>query len=74
MPWAPVDVVGGEVSTNEVDDWQISWLDHHLKDIDNGVLDHPVTVYLLGEGVRDVPLQAVAHFKPELSFFGRQYQ
>jgi len=53
MPWAPVDVVGGEVSTNEVDDWQISWLDHHLKDIDNGVLDHPVTVYLLGEGVRN---------------------
>ncbi|MEC9427554.1 MAG: CocE/NonD family hydrolase, partial [Actinomycetota bacterium] len=53
MPWAPVDVVGGEVSTNEVDDWQVSWLDHHLKGSDNGVLDHPVTVYLLGEGIRN---------------------
>ena len=53
MPWSPVDVVGGQVSTNEVDDWQVRWLDHHLKGADNGVMDHPVTVYLLGEGIRN---------------------
>ncbi len=53
MPWAPVDVVGGEFSTSEVDDWQVRWFDYQLKGLDNGVLDHPVTVYLLGEGLRN---------------------
>ena len=52
MPWSPVDVIGGEFSTNEIDDWQVRWLDHHLKDKENGATDHSVTAYILGEGIR----------------------
>ena len=53
MPWTPVDVAGGEISTNEIDDWQLRWFDHHLKGVDTGVLDDPVTAYVIGAGMQN---------------------
>ena len=55
MPWTPVSRCGGDgPSTNEIDDWQLRWFDHTLKGIDTGVLDHPVTVFTLDGGWRDL--------------------
>ena len=56
MPWTPVSRCGGDdgPSTNEIDDWQLRWFDHTLKSIDTGVLDHPVTVFTLDGGWRDL--------------------
>ena len=54
MPWTPAGRCGCEgPSTNEVDDWHVRWFDHTLKGVDNGVLDHPVTVFTLDGGWRD---------------------
>ena len=55
MPWTPVSRCGGDgPSTNEIDDWQLRWFDHTLKGVDTGVLDHPVTVFTLDGGWRDL--------------------
>jgi len=54
MPWTPTGRCGCEgPSTNEVDDWHLHWFDCTLKGVDNGVLDHPVTVFTLDGGWRD---------------------
>ena len=53
MPWTPLGRCGSEgPSTNEVDDWHLRWFDCTLKGADNGVLDHPVTVFTLDGGWR----------------------
>lgn len=52
-PWTPIgekDGPGGRV----VDDWQLRWLDHFLKGRETGVLDAPVTAYVVGDGWRDL--------------------
>lgn len=53
MPWWPLGAAEADVGANVVDDWLIRWFDHFLKGRDTGVLDTPVTAYILGEGWRD---------------------
>lgn len=46
MPWTPVGPSNlGGPSTNQIDDWQLQWFDYTLKGIQNGALDHAVTVF-----------------------------
>jgi putative CocE/NonD family hydrolase len=54
MPWRPLGGADGCVGTTVVDDWQIRWFDHFLKGRETGVLDSPVSAYLVGEGWRDL--------------------
>ena len=56
MPWHPLPWPGPAAGAgpNLVDDWQVRWFDHFLKDQPNEVLDWPVTVYQLGNGWRDL--------------------
>ena len=57
MPWNPLDpaaFLDREAVPNLVDDWQIRWFDHFLKNKHSGVLDHPVTVYQPGRGWLDL--------------------
>lgn len=50
MPWLPVTGRGGDAAAaNVVDDWQLRWFDQFLKGRPTGVLDAPVTVFILGE-------------------------
>ncbi len=53
MPWRPLGGATGDVGTNVVDDWQLRWYDYFLKGEDTGLLDSPVTVYVMGSGWRD---------------------
>ena len=56
MPWQPVGWQGdadAEAGPNVVDDWELRWFDHFLKGRENGVLDSPVTVFVMGDGWRD---------------------
>jgi putative CocE/NonD family hydrolase len=56
IPWAPVNLgaVGCEPST--VDDLQVRWFDQFLKGKETGVLDAPVSLYVMGaETWRDYP-------------------
>lgn len=50
LPWVPVDgnldPSAGPIAT---DDWHRRWFDQFLKGEDTGVLEAPVTVYMLGE-------------------------
>ena len=54
MPWWPLGIADEGVGANVVDDWQLRWFDHFLKGRDTGVLDSPVTVYVVGEGWREL--------------------
>jgi putative CocE/NonD family hydrolase len=54
MPWRPLGAADPSVGTSVVDDWQLRWFDHFLKGRATGVLDTPVTAYVLGEGWRDL--------------------
>ncbi len=50
IPWVPADgSVDVTASSTVVDDWQIAWFDHFLKGKESGVLDAPVTVYVLNQ-------------------------
>jgi len=51
LPWTRVvgDVDFGPEASSVVDDWQLAWFDQFLRDEDTGVLDFPVTVFLMGE-------------------------
>jgi putative CocE/NonD family hydrolase len=50
IPWAPLaGPPNRDAGPNVVDDWQIAWFDHVLKRKETGVLDAPVTLYVLGE-------------------------
>jgi putative CocE/NonD family hydrolase len=53
MPWRPIGA-DADVGANVVDDWQLRWYDHFLKGQATGVLDSPVTVYVMGAGWRDL--------------------
>jgi uncharacterized protein len=39
----------GPEARNAVDAWQLRWFDQFLRDEDSGVLDSPVTIFLMGE-------------------------
>jgi uncharacterized protein len=50
IPWKPIAGQSAETATaNIVDDWQVAWFDHILKDKWTGVLDSPVTLFVMGE-------------------------
>lgn len=54
MPWHPLSGQRGDnLGANVVDDWQIRWFDSFLKDQDTGVLNTPVTVFVMGDTWRD---------------------
>jgi putative CocE/NonD family hydrolase len=49
IPWTPlVQQNAGAASPSVVDDWQLLWYDRHLKGLENGILDSPVTIWLMG--------------------------
>ena len=53
-PWIPLaDASDSGVGPTTIDDWQLRWFDRFLKGRDTGVLDSPVTVYVMGDGWRD---------------------
>lgn len=54
MPWWPLAGAPEEAGGTVVDDWQLRWLDHVLKGRETGVLDAPVTAYVVGAGWRDL--------------------
>lgn len=55
MPWHPWEEKGGpELGANIIDDWQLKWLNYFLKGEKNGVLDHPVRLFILGESWRNL--------------------
>ncbi len=54
MPWRPIGEASEEIGGTVVDDWQLRWLDHFLKGKETGVLDSPVTVYVVNDGWRDL--------------------
>ena len=51
-PWTPLDPSGP--SGYVIDEWQLRWLDHFMKDAETGVLDAPATVWVDGDGWRDL--------------------
>jgi uncharacterized protein len=55
-PWVATRWSGGaaEAASPAINDWQLRWLDFVLKDVDTGVLDAPVTAFVLGSGWRDL--------------------
>jgi putative CocE/NonD family hydrolase len=56
MPWAPVSATSAGVEPSIVDDLQLRWFDHFLKGEETGVLDTPVSLFVMGaETWRDYP-------------------
>jgi putative CocE/NonD family hydrolase len=55
-PWVPTPGAGagGDAAAPAINDWQLRWLDLVLKGVDTGVLDSPVTAFVLGDGWRDL--------------------
>jgi uncharacterized protein len=54
IPWTPMPGavhMGLQASNQAVNEWQIRWFDQFLKDEDTGVLDTPVTLFLMGANV-----------------------
>jgi putative CocE/NonD family hydrolase len=52
MPWANSvgDIYFGEGANNVIDDIQIRWYDHWLKEKDNGIMEEPpVSIFVMGE-------------------------
>ena len=50
IPWRSLGSLTGENATpGLVDEWQIAWFDQFLKGEETGVLEAPVTLYVLGE-------------------------
>jgi putative CocE/NonD family hydrolase len=52
IPWTPMPGavhLGLQASNQAVNDWQIRWFDQFLKDEDTGVLDAPVTLFVMGD-------------------------
>lgn len=50
IPWKPLVGHSSEnAAPSVVDDWQLAWFDHFLKDRCTGMLDSPVTLFVLGE-------------------------
>jgi putative CocE/NonD family hydrolase len=56
MPWAPASVTNEGCGPGIVDDFQLRWFDQLLKGEETGVLDAPVTLFVMGaETWRDYP-------------------
>ncbi len=56
MPWAPVSDSPAGVEPTVVDDLQLRWFDRFLKGEDTGVMDAPVSLFVMGaEEWRDYP-------------------
>jgi uncharacterized protein len=56
MPWAPASVTHEGCGPGIVDDFQLRWFDQFLKGEESGVLDAPVTLFVMGaETWRDYP-------------------
>jgi putative CocE/NonD family hydrolase len=50
LPWSRLTGMDfGPEARNVVDDWQLRWFDQFLRDEDTGVLNSPVTLFLMGE-------------------------
>src|SRR4029079_4041162 len=55
MPWTDLDSLEeSKAPSRVVDDWQLRWFDHFLKDAATDVLAHPVTAYVMGDGWVDL--------------------
>jgi putative CocE/NonD family hydrolase len=54
MPWRPVGGAGGDAGATAVDDWHLRFWRQVLDGEETGVFDHPVTVYVLDAGWRDL--------------------
>ena len=55
MPWTDLDSLEpSEAPSRVIDDWQVRWFDHFLKDVDTDVLSTPVTAYIMGKGWADL--------------------
>lgn len=64
-PWAPVAGQGAaDAGGRAVDDWQLRWFDQMLKGRETGVLDAPVTLFLLDGGWRDFDAWPPAGSRP----------
>jgi len=48
MPWAPASVTNEGCGPGTVDDFQLRWFDQFLKGEETGVLDAPVTLFVMG--------------------------
>lgn len=48
MPWAPLSASPQDVAPTVVDDLQLRWFDHFLKGQESGVLDAPVSLFVMG--------------------------
>jgi hypothetical protein len=55
-PWVPTPRSGGgsEAASGRVNELQLRWLDLVLRGTDTGILDSPVTAFVLGDGWRDL--------------------
>ena len=53
-PWTPLLGAGGDAAAPALNDWQLRFLDEVVKGEPSGVLDSPATVYILGDGWRDL--------------------
>lgn len=54
IPWTPMPgqlYLGPQASNHAVNEWQIRWFDQFLKDEQTGVLDAPVTLFVMGDNV-----------------------
>ena len=55
MPWTDLDTLDeSDAPSRVVDDWQLRWFDHFLKDVETDVLASPVTAYVMGNGWADL--------------------
>jgi putative CocE/NonD family hydrolase len=52
-PWKPLLGAGADASPIAVNEWQLRFLDEVVKGRPSGVLDAPVTAYVMGEGWRN---------------------
>jgi hypothetical protein len=52
--WQPVGTQDPAAGTRVVDDWHLRWFDHLLRGCETGVLEAPATVYVVGDGWRDL--------------------
>jgi putative CocE/NonD family hydrolase len=53
-PWAPLGPWTGDAGSDVVNDWQLRFLDEVLHERRSGVFDAPVTLFVLGDGWRDL--------------------
>ncbi len=53
-PWSPLLGAGDDAGPAAVNDWQLRFLDEVVKGRPTGVFDAPATVYVMGEGWRDL--------------------